>query len=53
MIVRQHLDRAFDLLAPDATPTTYTLGVVRGTGPEGEPRWFVGLYLALSAASPS
>lgn len=46
----QDLAGAFDLLQPDATPGDYTLGVARGVGAEGEPRYFVVLYLSLPAA---
>lgn len=43
----QDLSGAIDGLAPDVTPSEYTLGVVRGAGPQGEPRWFVVVMLGL------
>lgn len=43
----QDLSTALEGLAPEVTPTEYTLGVVRGVGPQGEPRWFVVVMLAL------
>jgi hypothetical protein len=46
----QHLARVLDGVTPDATPTAYTLGIVRGVGPQGEPRWFVVLLFALPRA---
>lgn len=45
----QELPRLLDALAPDATPSAYALAVTRGVGSEGEPRYFVILYLALPA----
>jgi hypothetical protein len=39
----------FEHLQLDETPLHYSLGVTRGEGAEGEPRYFVVLYLSLPA----
>lgn len=44
----QDLALAFELLAIDGTPKAFTLGTARGTGPEGEPRHYVVLLLAVA-----
>jgi hypothetical protein len=46
----QDLDDAIRAVEPDAPPVDYTLGIVRGTGPQGEPRWFMVLLLSLPRA---
>ncbi|MFO0633087.1 MAG: hypothetical protein U0168_09580 [Nannocystaceae bacterium] len=45
----QELPVFFEHLQLDETPLHYSLGVTRGEGAEGEPRYFVVLYLSLPA----
>lgn len=44
----QDLGHALDALVIEGTPTAFTLGTARGTGPEGEPRYFVVLLVAVA-----
>ncbi|MBX7083660.1 MAG: hypothetical protein K1X88_30910 [Nannocystaceae bacterium] len=46
----QELPRFFEHLQLDETPQHYSVGVARGEGAEGEPRYFVVLLLSLPAA---
>lgn len=46
----QDLPELLAALAPDVEPTAYAMGVDRGTGAHGEPRYFVVVYLAIGPA---
>jgi hypothetical protein len=46
-VTEQDLARVLDAVPADVTPTVYTLGVGRGPGEQGEPRYYVVLLLAL------